>query len=112
MAEKKYDFSGYATKYGLLCADGRTIKAGAFRHMDGVKIPMVWQHGHNEIDNILGHALLEARDDGIYTYGYFNDTPGGKAAKQAVEHRDIVALSIYANKLVEKNKLVHSGEIR
>lgn len=110
--QKQYDFSGYATKYGVVCADGRTIKTGAFRHMDGVKIPMVWQHGHGEIENVLGHALLEAREDGMYAYGYFNNTPGGKAAKQAVEHKDIVALSIYANKLIEKNKLVHSGEIR
>lgn len=107
-----FDFSGYATRYGVPCSDGRTIKAGAFKHMDGVKIPMVWQHGHNDIENVLGHALLEAREDGVYVYGYFNQTPGGSAAKQAVQHKDIVALSIYANKLLEKNKLVHSGEIR
>jgi HK97 family phage prohead protease len=107
-----FDFSGYATKYGVPCSDGRTIKAGAFKHMDGVKIPMVWQHGHNDIENVLGHALLQAREDGVYVYGYFNQTPGGLAAKQAVQHKDIVALSIYANKLLEKNKLVHSGEIR
>jgi hypothetical protein len=112
MAEKQFDFSGYATKYGIVCADGRTIKQGAFKHMDGVKIPMVWQHGHGEIENVLGHAVLEAREDGMYTYGYFNQTPGGQAARLAVQHKDIVALSIYANKLVEKNKLVHSGEIR
>lgn len=112
MAEKQYDFSGYATKYGVVCADGRTIKAGAFKHMDGIKVPMVWQHGHGEIENVLGHAVLEAREDGMYTYGYFNETPGGKAARLAVQHKDIVALSIYANKLLEKNKLVHSGEIR
>lgn len=112
MANKQHDFSGYATKYDVVCADGRTIKAGAFKHMDGVKIPMVWQHGHGEVENVLGHALLESRDDGIYAFGYFNDTPGGKAARQAVQHKDIVALSIYANKLLERNKLVHSGEIR
>lgn len=112
MAEMKYDFSGYATKYGLRCADGRTIKSGAFKHMDGTKIPMVWQHGHAEVTNILGHAVLEHREDGVYAYGYFNDTPGGLAAKQAVAHGDIVALSIFANHLVEKSKLVHSGDIR
>lgn len=108
----KFDFSGYATKYNIVCADGRTIKPGAFRHMDGVKIPMVWQHGHSEVENVLGHALLESREDGVYAYGFFNDTSGAKAAKSAVQHKDIVALSIYANKLVEKNKLVHGGEIR
>lgn len=112
MADKKYDFSGYATKYGIVCSDGRTIKAGAFRHMDGVRIPMVWQHGHTNVENVLGHAELESRDDGMYAYGYFNDSLGGKTAKQAVEHGDIAALSIYANKLVERSKLVHSGEIR
>ena len=112
MADKKFDFSGYATKYNLVCTDGRTIKPGAFKHMDGMKIPMVWQHGHNEVTNILGHAVLEHREDGVYTYGYFNDTPGGQAGKQAVLHGDIVALSIYANQLVEKSKLVHGGNIR
>lgn len=112
MADKQYDFSGYATKYGILCTDGRTIKQGAFRHMDGMKIPMVWQHGHNEISNLLGHAILEHREDGVYIYGYFNDTQGGQAAKQSVVHGDVDSLSIFANKLVEKSKLVHSGHIR
>lgn len=112
MTDKKFDFSGYATKYGVVCTDGRTIKAGAFKHMDGMKIPMVWQHGHGDVSNILGHAVLEHRDDGVYTYGYFNDTPGGQAGKQAVVHGDIVSLSIFANQLVEKNKLVHGGNIR
>lgn len=107
-----YDFSGWATKYGIKCADGRTIKSGAFRHMDGVKIPMVYQHGHTEIENVLGHAILEHREEGVYAYGFFNETTGGKAAKQAVIHKDLEYLSIFANKLVEKSKLVHSGEIR
>lgn len=108
----KSDFGGWATKYGVACTDGRTIKSGAFKHMDGTKVSLVWQHGHNDINNILGHAILHAREEGIYADGYFNETPGGQAGKQAVQHGDIVALSIYANKLVEKNKLVHGGEIR
>lgn len=112
MTVQKYDFSGYATKYGLKCADGRTIKSGAFKHMDGAKIPLVWQHGHDNVENVLGHAVLEHRDDGVYAFGFFNDTPGGKTAKQAVAHKDVVALSIFANKLVEKSQIVHSGEIR
>jgi len=112
MANKQHDFSGYATKYGILCTDGRTIKPGAFKHMDGMKIPMVWQHGHSDISNLLGHAVLEHRDDGVYAYGFFNETQGGQAAKQSVVHGDVDALSIFANKLVEKSKLVHSGNIR
>lgn len=112
MAGKKYDFSGYATKYGLKCGDGRTIKAGAFKHMDGKKVPLVYQHIHSDPANILGHALLEARDDGIYAFGYFNETPNAQVLKQAVMHKDVDALSIYANKLVEKNSLVHEGFIR
>lgn len=112
MTVNKHDFSGYATKYGLKCTDGRTISPGAFKHMDGVRIPLVWSHGHSEVTNVLGHAVLEHRDDGVYALGFFNDTPGAQAAKQAVTHGDIVALSIYANKLVEKSNLVHSGDIR
>lgn len=112
MKDNKHDFGGYATKYGLKCSDGRTIKPGAFKHMDGMKIPMVWQHGHNDVNNILGYGLLEHRDDGVYVYGYFNDTPGGKAARLAVAHKDIESLSIYANQLVERSKLVHSGNIK
>lgn len=110
--KKQFDFSGYATKYNVQCSDGRTIKSGAFKHMDGMKIPMVWQHGHQDILNVLGHAVLEHREDGVYTYGYFNDTEGGDAARKAVQHGDVDALSIYANKLVERDRLVHSGQIR
>ena len=109
---KKPDFSGYATKYGLLCSDGRTIQRGAFAHSDGMRIPLVWQHLHNDPSNVLGHAILEHRADGVYAHGYFNDSPAGKQAKAVVQHGDIEAMSIYANKLVEKNNLVHSGEIR
>lgn len=106
------DFSGYATKAGLKCSDGRTIMPDAFKHMDGMKVPLVWGHVHGEPEKVLGHALLEARPDGMYAYGYFNDTLSGKNAHQLVKHGDIVALSIYANKLVEKSKQVFHGMIR
>lgn len=106
------DFSGYATKAGLKCSDGRTITRDAFAHQDKVKVPLVWQHAHNEPTNVLGHAILESREDGIYCHGYFNDTEQGKGAKQLVEHGDITALSIYANQLVEKAKQVLHGAIR
>jgi len=112
MADKKHDFSGYATKYGLLCADGRTIRIGAFKKNNGMKVPLVWQHIHNDPNNVLGHAMLEDRADGVYIYGYFNDTPQGKQGKALVEHGDIEALSIYANKLIEQKNLVHEGAIR
>jgi HK97 family phage prohead protease len=112
MADNKYDFSGYATKYGLLCADGRTIQKGAFKANDGQRIPLVWQHLHNDPTNVLGHAILEHRDDGVYAYGYFNDSAAGQQAKTLVQHGDIGSMSIYANKLVEKKNLVHEGQIR
>ena len=112
MADKKFDFSGYATKYGLLCADGRTIQKDAFRHNDGLKVPLVWQHLHNDPNNVLGHAILEHREDGVYAYGYLNDSAPAKQAKTLLAHGDIGSLSIYANKLVEKAKLVHNGMIR
>jgi hypothetical protein len=108
----KHDFSGYATKANLKCSDGRTIMPEAFKHMDGMTVPLVWQHGHNDADNVLGHAVLEARVDGVYAYGFFNETPQGKNAKLIVQHGDIKALSIYANKLVEKSKQVFHGMIR
>jgi len=106
------DFSGYATKAGLKCSDGRTITPEAFKHMDGMTVPLVWQHGHNDPGNILGHAVLEARPDGIYAQGFFNETPAGKNAKMLVVHEDIKSLSIYANQLVEKAKTVLHGMIR
>lgn len=112
MADKTHDFSGYATKYGLPCADGRTIQKDAFKHNDGQRIPLVWQHLHNDPSNILGHAILEHRDDGVYSYCYLNDSPPGRQARTLIEHGDISSLSIYANKLVEKGPLVHKGEIR
>lgn len=106
------DFSGYATKAGLKCSDGRTITPDAFAHQDKMKVPLVWQHGHGEPTNVLGHAVLEARPDGVYCYGFFNDTESGKSAKALVQHGDITMLSIYANKLVERAKSVLHGAIR
>lgn len=106
------DFSGYATKAGLKCSDGRVIMPDAFKHMDGVTVPLVWQHGHHSPSNILGHAILEHRNDGVYAYGYFNETSAGVGAKELVKHGDINQLSIYANKLVEKGKNVIHGAIR
>lgn len=106
------DFSGYATKANVRCTDGRIIMPQAFQHMDGVKVPLVWQHVHNRVDNVLGHAVLEARPDGVYAHGYFNDTVGGQSAKILVQHEDITAMSIYANQLAEKSKSVVHGMIR
>jgi HK97 family phage prohead protease len=106
------DFSGYATKAGLKCSDGRTITAEAFAHQDKMKVPLVWQHVHNEPTNVLGHAMLEKRSDGIYCHGYFNQTESGLSAKALVEHGDVDSLSIYANQLVEKAKTVLHGAIR
>jgi len=112
MHMKKPDFSGWATKAGVKCSDGRTILKGAFKHQDNATVPMVWQHGHNDPANVLGHTILEDRDEGVYAYGYFNDTDQAKNAKTLVEHGDITALSIFANQLVEKAKNVSHGIIR
>ena len=106
------DFSGYATKAGLKCSDGRTIMPNAFEHQDKMTVPLVWQHGHNEPANVLGHAVLENRPDGTYCYAYFNNTPAGQNAKLLVEHKDITQLSIYANQLVERTKQVFHGFIK
>jgi HK97 family phage prohead protease len=106
------DFSGYATKAGLKCSDGRTIMPDAFKHQDKMTVPLVWQHGHNKPENVLGHAVLENRPDGVYTYAYFNNTPQGQNAKALVEHKDITQLSIYANQLIEKSKQVFHGMIK
>lgn len=112
MAKKvKYDFGGYATKSGIRCTDGRTIMRDAFAHQDGKTVPLVWQHLHNEPDNILGHAVLENREDGVYCYGKFNESEAGRSAKEAVRHGDITSLSIYANKLQEQAKHVKHGAI-
>jgi len=106
------DFSGYATKAGLKCSDGRTIMPDAFKDNDGMKVPLVWQHGHDDPTNVLGHAVLENRPDGVYAYGYFNETEAGQSAKTLVEHQDVTMLSIYANKLIERGKSVLHGAIR
>lgn len=109
----KYDFSGWATRNDLVCADGRTIRHNAFENCDGKTVPLVWNHQHNEPTNILGHALLENRKDGVYAYCTFNDTESGKAAKLLVQHGDIASLSIYANGLKQTpNKDVMHGIIR
>lgn len=106
------DFSGYATRNGLKCSDGRTIIAGAFKHSDKMKVPLVWQHQYETPENILGHAVLENRNDGVYAYGYFNETEAAQSAKAGVEHGDITALSIYANNLTQQGKNVMHGDIR
>lgn len=106
------DFSGYATKNGLKCSDGRTILAHAFKEQHGVKVPLVWQHMHNEPANVLGHALLENREDGVYAYGFFNDSESANVAKGLVSHGDVSALSIYANQLVQKGANVLHGSIK
>ena len=109
----KYDFSGWATRNNLVCADGRTIRHNAFENCDGKTVPLVWNHQHNEPTNILGHALLENRKDGVYAYCTFNETESGKAAKLLVQHGDIASLSIYANGLKQTpNKDVMHGIIR
>ena len=109
---KKYDFSGWATKNNLRCSDGRTILRDAFKHNDGQTVPLVWNHQHNDPLNVLGHALLENRDSGVYAYCTFNDTEAGKNAKMLVEHGDVTALSIYANQLKQKGGNVEHGVIR
>jgi len=111
MAVVEADFGGWATKAGLRCSDGRTIMHGAFEKMHHKRVPLVWQHGHSDPTNILGHAVLEHRDEGVYTYAFFNDTDQGKNARSLVEHGDIKHLSIYANNLVERNHEVFHGNI-
>ena len=113
MEEKaKPDFSGYATKAGLKCSDGRTIMKDAFAHQNETTVPLVWQHSHSEPGNVLGHVGLENREDGVYAYGYFNDSDQAKNAKTLVHHGDVKSLSIYANQLTEKSKQVLHGFIR
>ena len=108
----EYDFSGWATRNDLECSDGRIIRRDAFKHNDGDKVPLVWNHRHNEPEEVLGHALLENRPEGVYAYCTFNDTESGKNAKLLVQHGDITQLSIYANKLKQHGKNVIHGAIR
>lgn len=109
---EKYDFSGWATRANLKCSDGRTIMKDAFKENDGKTVPLVWNHQHDDPLNVLGHALLENRENGVYAYCTFNDTESGQAAKQLVEHGDVSALSIYANKLKQQGGNVLHGAIR
>lgn len=106
------DFSGYVTRNDLRCADGLTIKAGAFKHNDGMTVPLVWQHMHNDPENVLGHVLLENREDGVYGHAVFNTTDSGKTAKILVNNGDVTRLSIYANRLKKQGQNVQHGEIR
>lgn len=108
----KYDFAGWASKNNIRCADGRTIRQDAFKECDGKTVPLVFMHNHKDVDNVLGHCLLENRPEGMYAYGSFNDSEMGQVAKNAVAHGDITALSIYANQLKEKNGNVFHGRIR
>lgn len=106
------DFRGYATKAGLKCTDGRTIMPDAFKHQDQLRVPLVWQHGHKDPENVLGHAILENRDDGVYAYGFFNKSVKANAAYESLVHGDINMMSIWANDLVQKSGRVLHGAIR
>ena len=110
--KEKYDFSGWATRFNIKCSDGRTIRHGAFKGNDGTVVPLVWNHDHNDVDNVLGHALLEEREEGVYAYCSFNDTDKGQKAKKLITHGDICALSIYANQLKQNGGDVIHGCIR
>ena len=112
MKNTGFDFSGWATKNNVKCADGRTIRENAFQHCDGKTVPLVWNHQHNAPDQVLGHALLENRSEGVYAYCTFNDTPAGINTKKLVQHGDVNSLSIYANQLKQKGSDVLHGLIR
>ena len=101
---EEYDFSGYATRSNIPCADGRTILPDAFKDCDGTVVPLVWQHVHDNPANVLGHALLESRDGDMYCHCSLNDTESGKTVKNLIQHGDVVALSIYANRLKQRGK--------
>ena len=108
----KYDFSGWATKVDLKCSDGRTIRKGAFKHCDGQRVPLVWQHQHNDPENVLGHADLEYHTEGVRANCLFNESPKGQHGKLLVQHGDIAALSIYANGLEQRGGDVLHGDIK
>lgn len=112
MEVKKPDFSGYVTKNDLKCTDGRIIRKDAFKHCDGKVVPLVWQHMHTDPDNVLGRIRLENRTDGVYGYGYFNNTPKAKNAKELVVHEDITSMSIWANELSQSGPDVLHGDIK
>ena len=109
---EKYDFSGWATRNDIRCSDGRTIRRGAFAEQDGTTVPLVWNHNHADADNVLGHAILENRDQGVYAYCFFNNTKQGNNAKELVTHGDICSLSIFANQLKQNGGDVIHGAIR
>lgn len=111
VSKRDFDFSGYATRNDLRCSDGRMIRSGAFVDNDGGTVPLVWQHGHNSPDNVLGHALLENRGDGVYCYAKFNNSEQAKTAKELVLHGDVDSLSIFANKLTQRGGDVLHGNI-
>src|SRR5690242_18107050 len=106
------DFSGWATKAGLRCTDGTTIMPDAFTQNDKKRVPLVYQHLHHSIDNVLGYVDLEKRPDGVYAYGFFNESDAGKTAKAAVAHGDLTMMSIWANELVKRGDNVHGGDIK
>ena len=114
--DNQHTFGGYATRYNVKCTDGRTILPDAFKHCDGMKVPLVWNHSHNDPSNVVGHAILEHRDDGVYAYGFFNNTQRGLDAKEDVVHGDITGLSIYANRLRQRgpahDRYVEHGDIK
>lgn len=112
MKNQDYDFSGWASKANVICSDGKTILPGAFESDNGRIVPLVWNHNHGDIQSTLGHALLEARPEGLYAYGSFNDTESGKAAKLIVQHGDVDSMSIFATKLKQKANMVMHGEIK
>ena len=113
--ERQYDFRGWATRYNVKCSDGRTILPDAFKHYDGQTIPLIWNHDHSDPTNLLGNAYLEHRDEGLYAYGTFNNTPKGQSTKTAVLHGDLSGLSIFANRLrqygPEHDRYVQHGEL-
>ena len=108
----KFDFSGWATKNDIVCADGRIIRQNAFKGNDGEIVPLVWNHQHNDVRNILGHALLKNTADGVRAFLSFNDTEEGQGAKRRVEHGDVRSLSIFANHLKQRGSDVLHGAIR
>ena len=112
MEKRQPDFTGWATRNDIKCSDGRIIRHNAFADCDGKTVPLVWNHQHNSPDNVVGHALLENRDEGVYTYGFVNATPMGQVAKEQLKHRDITQLSIYANQLKQRGADVIHGMIR
>lgn len=108
----KFDFSGYATKNDLRCGDGRIIRRDAFKDNDGKRVPLVYQHNHSELSNVIGHTILENRSDGVYAYGYLNNSSNGKLAREALKHGDIDSMSIYANQLRQDGPNVIHGSIK